>query len=175
MGLHHRDRSQTRKQQQLTRDQSDRGRNQQHADREYGGPEGMLTLRAIDLLDRRHGASSRYGVAVPEAAPSSSAIVAVDGPRSFWSRFATCSASASTRSTFPPASFRKSASLQPRRASSAKTAGYLETSSRPTTVSSMPSKSLPMPTWSTPATCRTCSIASATSAIVAVGRGWRSR
>lgn len=56
-------------------------------------------------------------------APSSSSIVAVEGPRSRWSRRAVASASRITRNMFSPASLRRSLSLQPRRDSSAKRDG----------------------------------------------------
>ena len=64
-----------------------------------------------------------------------------------------------------------SSSRQPRRRSSANSAGTRDTSSRPSGSASTPSKSPPMPTCSTPATSRTWSTWSATWASVARGHG----
>ena len=58
-------------------------------------------------------------------------MVFVDGSRSRCSRAAVASAWRSTRSRFCPASFLRSASLHPRRMSSAKRSGNFDTSSRP--------------------------------------------
>ncbi len=57
------------------------------------------------------------------AAPSSDSIVAVEAGRSRWSRRATSSARLITRRMFPLASLPRSSSLQPRRASSARSRG----------------------------------------------------
>ena len=111
------------------------------------------------------------GSRAPGRAPSRSVIVASEAPRVACSRRAVASAARSARSRFFPASFSSSASLHPRRTSSANKCGYFETSSSPTGALDIPSKSPPIPTWSTPATRRTCSMWSATSARVADGRG----
>jgi hypothetical protein len=73
-------------------------------------------------------------------------MVLFDGGRSFLSRAETASACLRTRSTFSPASFLRSASDHPRRASSVNRSGNYDTSSSPTTRTLIPSKSLPIPT-----------------------------
>jgi hypothetical protein len=88
--------------------------------------------------------------------PSSCSMVAVDGGRSLDRTRATASACRITRSTLSPASSARSASVQPRREGSASRAGNFETSSSPAGPRLIPSKSLPIPTCSTPATRRTC-------------------
>ena len=55
--------------------------------------------------------SSATGRGLAGQGPSSSSIVASDGPRSAWSRAATASAPRITRRTLPPATFRTSSSL----------------------------------------------------------------
>src|SRR5205814_8804096 len=75
---------------------------------------------------------------------------------------ATASAPRITLRIFSPATFRTSAAVHPRRSSSAMRSGNFDTSSSPTGTLEIPSKSEPRPTWSTPATCRRCSMSSAT-------------
>jgi len=74
------------------------------------------------------------------------AIVTADGARAARNRALTASACPITRSRFAPATFASSASLQPRRASSASSAGNLSTPSSPTGASGIRSKSEPIPT-----------------------------
>lgn len=92
------------------------------APRDQGTPAVGVTARTEPHRRRGHRAST--ALAVPHSHygwtfPSSSAMVAVDGLRSFCSLAATASAWVNTRMKFSPATFRSSASDHPRRASSA--------------------------------------------------------
>ena len=82
---------------------------------------GMVPARRASRLDPwRRCATSRAYFAGAGAGPSSCSMVAVDGGRAACRRFAAASASRIARRMFPLASFFRSASLQPRRMSSAK-------------------------------------------------------
>ena len=71
----------------------------------------------------RRARAPRFATARPWARGRAARSSPGDGPRVFFRRADTCSACASTRSTLPLASFARSASLQPRRASSANSVG----------------------------------------------------
>ena len=83
-------------------------------------PAPQLRHSVVRVLDHRPGLRGDHGRQALGRTPSSSSIVFVDGCRVFRRRAAVASAPRKARSRFPPASFLRSASLQPRRMSSAK-------------------------------------------------------